>query len=228
MPVSSTAGPDARTRIRGPLPDGAVVDHVDHLDVERRDVRPADDRVAGALHPGPHLPERHHRIARGAPASRGGGGRRAVAAASRMRIRRRSVAAGPARRATMPSATRTSCRPLPLVAAHPLAHRVVRDAVLGADGDPAQLAQVGEQLLVRRPLDLAPPRRSRANASDAVPAALRAVPLRRRSGGRNSTAHVAQHARAAGCAPQCVSQRRGAVRADDPQVLEPVVVVRRR
>ncbi len=49
---------DPRSRARG-----AVVDHVHHLDRERRDLRPAHDRVARALQPGPDVAERHHGIA---------------------------------------------------------------------------------------------------------------------------------------------------------------------
>ena len=52
-----------------PVRRRVAVDHVEHLDVERRDRRPLDHRVARALHPGADVAERHDRVAGG-----GGGG----------------------------------------------------------------------------------------------------------------------------------------------------------
>jgi hypothetical protein len=43
--------------------------------------------------------------------------------------------------------------PLALVRADPLADRVVRDAVLAADGEETQSLDLSEKLLVRGPLD---------------------------------------------------------------------------
>ena len=46
-----------------PTPLASPAADVEHLDVERADRRPLDHRIAGAAHPGLHLPERHRRIA---------------------------------------------------------------------------------------------------------------------------------------------------------------------
>ena len=44
-----------------PRPLARLLHDVDHLDVERRDRRPLDHGLAGALHPGLHLGQRHDR-----------------------------------------------------------------------------------------------------------------------------------------------------------------------
>ena len=68
MPVASIGRPGDGEQDPRPVRRRVAIDHVEHLDVERRDGRPLHDRVPGALHAGADVGQRHDRVA-------GGGGR---------------------------------------------------------------------------------------------------------------------------------------------------------
>ena len=79
MPVASIAAPGDLEQDPRTVRRRVAVDHVEHVDVERRDRRPLDDRVPGALHAGVDVAQRHDRVAgggggRGKEAGRDGGG----------------------------------------------------------------------------------------------------------------------------------------------------------
>ena len=114
----------------------------------------------------------------------------------------------------------------PLVGAHPLAHRVVAHPVLAPDRTPARRGHLRDELLIRRPLH---PPRTRDRSSGRGPSACR----RRASSSAGAQSSAGTSCRSAGTpdpratpvlAPAMRVERRRAVRADDPEVLEPVVV----
>src|SRR5262249_45121529 len=118
---------------------------------------------------------------------------------------------------------------LPFVEANPLADGVVGDAVLASDGQVARLLDLGHELLIRRPLDLA--LRRLGLSPDPCPrpphtAVPRAVTLCGRTG---DEVRVTPHAETVGSSDPIFSsamriQSSRAVGTNHPQVLEPVVV----
>ena len=115
-------------------------------------------------------------------------------------------------------------RPLALVLPHPLAHGVVGHPVPAADGAPARRLDLGEQLRQRRAVDNTAVGLGNAGLGPGE-ARVRAVALRVVLRHEQRAAPVARsrRARAAQGLATVGVQRRGAVRAHDPQVLEAVV-----
>ena len=115
-------------------------------------------------------------------------------------------------------------RPLALVLPHPLAHGVVGHPVPAADGAPARRLDLGEQLRQRRAVDNTAVGLGNAGLGPRE-ARVRAVALRVVLRHEQRAAPVARsrRARAAQGLATVGVQRRGAVRAHDPQVLEAVV-----
>jgi len=112
----------------------------------------------------------------------------------------------------------------PLVRATPLADRVVGHPVPPPDRAPARRGDLSHQPLVRRPLANLPPAGPRhARAIPPAAALGRAVALCRRLRSKAGPAAQAVQQRPVLAATMRV-ERRCAIRADDPEVLQPVVV----
>jgi len=115
---------------------------------------------------------------------------------------------------------------LALVLANPLADRVVGDAVASADGEVAKLVDLGDELAVGRTVYAPQAQNPATRPLCALPALPRAVALP--AGLRDETTTAAKALTLRPLKPKLAAamgiQRRRAVRADDAQVLEPVVV----
>ena len=188
--------------------------HVEHLHVERADRRALDHRIAGAAHARPAPATAACRIARKRRSSGHEQGPRPRRRAGRMRMKSASLGGlrtnrhPPDETLSQPRRSPPDAARSPLVRAHPLAHRVVADAVLAPDALPTQRRHLRAQLLVRRPLH---PPRARDRAARRAPSACR-TPASSTAGARvlRSERRAAAQARVIldrrrFARPQCVS-----------------------